>query len=222
LKKYLEDIRLSSLRPFVPLLILGISCALIMLLSCSLTSIIYRLAQGLPITRFFLRGLIDLRVSLPPRSLGYIFTLPCIFEEPMWRGVYLRLFRRHYSQPIAILITALGFGSLHLLNLLGGGDPTFILSQILWGSVLGVFYGYLVFRVDSLFPAMIFHYMVNLFIGSFNGYLQSSAPPLVVMLYSLIGVCAAVPLLMLWVRFYTPRWLPRAATGRAEILLGAV
>lgn len=215
-RQYLEDIRLSSLRPFLPLLALGISCALIMLLASSLTSIIYRLSQGLPITRFFLRGLIDLRASLPPRSLGCILTLPCIFEEPMWRGVFLRLFSKHYSQPTTILITSLGFGSLHLLNLLGGGDTTFVLSQVLWGSVLGAFYGYLVFRVDSLLPAMIFHYLVNLFIGSFNGYLQSSAPPLVVMLYSLIGVCVAVPLLMLWVKFYPSRWFPRAATYSAE------
>jgi membrane protease YdiL (CAAX protease family) len=211
LRRYLDAIRLSRLRPFVPLLVLGISSALIMLLASSLTSILYRLGQGLPITRYFLRGLIDLGKSLPPHSLGYILTLPCIFEEPMWRGVYLRLFGKHYSRRTTILITALGFGSLHLLNLLGGGDTTFVLTQVLWGSALGVFYGYLVFRVDSLLPAMVFHYLVNLFIGSFNGYLQSSAAPMIIMLYSLLGVCVAVPLLVLWVRFYASRWLRRDA-----------
>lgn len=130
------------------------------------------------------------------------------------------LFRRMYTERQTILITALGFGLLHLFNLVGGGDPAFVIGQVLWGSALGFFYGYLVFRVDSLLPAMLFHYLVNMFIGSFGGYLQRQASTEVMMLYSFISVCIVVPLLILWVKFFSSRWLPGPSTRQAGIPSG--
>jgi len=152
-RKYLDDIRLSHIRPFLPLLILGISSSLIMLLLLSVNSFIYRLAQGFPISPAFIRRAIDLRADLPPQSLSWIISFPAIFEEVSWRGVMLFLFMKKYSIKKSILITALGFGLFHFLNLLGGVELNFVSQQVIVGSIVGIFYGYLALRSDSLMPA---------------------------------------------------------------------
>jgi len=208
---YLDDIRFSRIRPFLPLLILGISSSLIMLLALAANSIIFRIAQGLPLDPAFLRRIINLQVDLPPESLSYINSFPSIFEEILWRGVMLVLFLKWYSVKKSILITALGFGLVHFLNLTSGMDPYFVVGQVILGSALGFFYGYLVLRSDSLMPAMLFHYLVNMFIGSFTHYFQHYASAETQILYSVINLAFAVTVLILWVKFFCNRWIPKPA-----------
>jgi len=208
-RKYLDDIRLSRIQPFIPLLILGVSSSLIMLLALATNSFIYRIAQGLPLSQTFLRNVIDLKGDLPPDSLSYIVSFPSIFEEISWRGVLLVLFLRKYSVKQSILITALGFGLMHFINLISGVDPSFVIRQVILGSALGFFYGYLVLRSDSLMPAMLFHYLVNMFIGSFTIYFQRHAPAGTQIMYSMINLTLAVTILILWVKLFCGRWIPR-------------
>jgi membrane protease YdiL (CAAX protease family) len=217
-RKYLDDIRLSRMQPFIPLLILGVSCSLIMLLALAANSFIYRIAQGLPIDPGFLRRVIDLQVNLPPESLSYVVSFPSIFEEIFWRGVMLVLFLKMYSAKKSILITALGFGFLHLVNLVGGVDPDFVVGQVFLGSALGFFYGYLVLRSDSLMPAMLFHFLVNMFISSFTIYFQRYAAAGTSILYSLMNLPLAVTILILWVRFFCDRWIPRPTNLKPIVL----
>jgi len=207
-RKYLDDIRLSQIRPFLPLLVLGISSSLILLLLLSVNSFVYRVAQGSPINAAFLHHAIDLRTDLPPRSLGWINSFPAIFEEVSWRGVMLVVFMKKYTAKKSILITALGFGLFHFINLLGGVESDFVIRQVIFGSFLGLFYGYLVLRVDSLMPAMLFHYLVNLFIGSFTHYFQTNAPAGTQILYTLVNLPVAAAILILWVKIFCKRWLP--------------
>jgi membrane protease YdiL (CAAX protease family) len=206
---YLSDIRLANLQPFFPLLILGLSCSLLALLALSTQSILFRIWQGLPITGGFLKGMIPLRMDLPP-SLGYISSFPAIFEEVLWRGVMLVLFMRKYSARVSILITALGFSLLHLINLLGSVPANFVCRQVILSLGTGIFYGYLVLRTNSLFPAMVHHYLVNVFIGSFTHYAQSQASDtaLVVLLLVIMPLVTAGSIL--WVRFFTKTWLSPA------------
>jgi membrane protease YdiL (CAAX protease family) len=208
-RKYLDDIRLSRIRPFLPLLFIGISSSLIMLLVLAVNSIVFRITQGLPLSPAFLGRVINLPANLPPKSLSYIKAFPAIFEEISWRGVILVLFLKKYSVTKSISITALGFGLLHFINLLFGGEPSFVIQQVIFGSALGFFYGYLVLRSDSLMPAMLFHYLVNMFIGSFTHYFQHYAPAGTQILYSLVNLPIAVTLLILWVKYYCGRWIPR-------------
>ena len=217
-RKYLDDIRLSRIRPFLPLLILGISSALIMLLVLSINSFVYRITQGFPIDSAFLRRAIDLQIDLPPQSLSYIMSFPAIFEEVSWRGVMLVLFLKKYSVKKSFLITALGFGLFHFINLLGDVEPDFVIRQVIFGSALGFFYGYLVLRSDSLMPAMLFHYLVNMLIGSFTVYFQRHAPAGSQILYSLINLPLAVIILILWVKYFCTRWIPRPADWKPIIL----
>jgi membrane protease YdiL (CAAX protease family) len=218
LRNYLDDIRLSRMQPFLPLLILGISSSLIMLLALATNSFAYRIAQGLPLSPTFLRNVIDLKGDLPPASLSYIVSFPAIFEEVSWRGVLLVLFLRKNSVKQSILITALGFGAMHFINLIFGTDPSFVIRQVILGSALGFFYGYLVLRSDSLMPAMLFHYLVNLFIGSFTIYFQRYAPGETQILYSIVNLTLAVSILILWVKFFCSRWFPRPAGWKPIVL----
>ena len=217
-RKYLDDIRLSRMQPFLPLLILGISSSLIMLLALATNSFVYRIAQGLPLSPTFLRNVIDLKGDLPPNSLSYIVSFPSIFEEVSWRGVMMVMFLRKYSVKQSILITALGFGLMHFINLIFGTDPSFVIRQVIFGSALGFFYGYLVLRADSLMPAMLFHYLVNMFIGSFTVYFQRYAPSETQILYSIVNLTLAVSILILWVKFFCSRWVPRPAGWKPIVL----
>ena len=206
--EYLKDIRLSQIKPFLPLLLLGISSSLILLLLLSVNSVIYRLVQGFPVNINFIRRAVDLHLDLPPESLSWIIAFPSIFEEVSWRGVMLVLFMKKYSEKRSILITALGFGFFHLINLVDGVEPNFVLRQVIFSSALGFFYGILVLRSNSLMPAMLFHFLVNMFIGSFTHYFQSFVPEGIQVLYTLINLPISTVILIGWVSFYCKRWIP--------------
>lgn len=210
LRKYLDEIRLSHLKPFIPLIFLGISCSAIMLVLLAVNSFIFRLTEGLPLGLRFLRSAIKLEGVFHPETRVWIDSFPSIFEEVSWRGVVLVLFMRKYSTRKSILITALGFGLLHFLNLLGGGDLTFVLKQVLMGCVMGIFYGYLVLKSNSLIPAMLFHYLVNVFIYGFTYYFSTYAPTGTYFLYMGISLPLTATLLILWVKFFCKRWIPRS------------
>lgn len=196
-RKYLDDVRLSRIRPLIPLLVLSVN------------TFVFRLAQGLPLNVAFLRRVINQRSNLPPQSLSYIISFPAIFEEVSWRGVMLVLFMKKYPVKKSLQITAFGFGIFHIINLMGGVEPDFVIRQVIFGSFVGLFYGYLVLRSDSLIPAMLFHYLVNMFIGSFTIYFQRYAPAGTQILYSLINLPLAATILILWVKYFYNNWIPR-------------
>ena len=208
-RTYLDEIRLTHVQPFLPLLILGISSSLILLVMLSLNSLIFRIHQGLPLTLTFFRNMIDLKNDLPPQSFAYIRAFPSIFEEISWRGVMLVLFRKRYSTWKSIVITSLGFGLFHFLNLIDGCPIEFVIRQIMFSSFLGFFYGYLVLRSNSLMPAMLFHYLVNMFIGSFTIYFQQRASSGTQILFSLVNMPLAVTILVWWVKVFCNHWIPK-------------
>jgi membrane protease YdiL (CAAX protease family) len=215
-QKYLDDIRLSRNKPFIPLLILGVSSSLILLLLLSINSLIYRVVQGFPINLTFIRRLINLKNDLPPQSLSWVNAFPSIFEEVSWRGIMLVLFMKKYSTKSSILITALGFGSFHFLNLLDGVALDFVLRQVIFSSALGFFYGFMVLRVNSLMPAMLFHFLVNMFIGSFTHYFQVYAPARTQILYTLVNLPIATVILIGWVKVFCNHWIPKPANWQSK------
>lgn len=206
-RKYLDNIRLTHFRPFIPLVLLGFSCSLIMLLLLSANSFIYRLMEDMPLGLRFVQSAIKIKAVLRPGTRVWIDSFPSIFEEVFWRGVFLVLFMRKYTAKKSIFITALGFGLLHLINLLFGVEFTFVLKQVLMGCIMGIFYGYLVLKSNSLMPAMIFHYLVNVFIYSFTYYFSTHAPTGTYFLYMLICLPVTATLLILWVKYFCTRWI---------------
>lgn len=208
--QYLDDIGLIRVQPFIRLVLLGLSCYVILALSQAAASFVYRFSESLPITGSFVRRVFDLSGDLPPGSSSLLVSFPSIFEEAVFRGIVLTVFLGRYSERKAIIFSALGFGLMHLLNLASGRELAWVMGQVVWAFILGLFYGYLFVKTRSLLPPMIVHYLGNVFISSLTGYLQSRAPVEMQVLYGVIFSLGIVPttLMILWTRFFVSRWLP--------------
>lgn len=76
--------------------------------------------------------------------------LPGIVEEALFRGVVLHALRRRWPAWIAIAVSALAFGLLHL-------DPWRLAPQ----TALGLLLGWLTVRAGSCLPAMLAHAVHN-------------------------------------------------------------
>ncbi len=206
---YLSEIRLFNLKPLLALIALGISCYLILALSQVAGVLIYRLTQGHQIDANFFRSAFILTNELPPRSMSWLYSVPSILEEIAFRGVILALFLRFYSQPKAIIFSALGFGVVHLGNLLSGGNAVWVAGQAIWSTIIGLFYGYVTLKTESLLPAMIVHYLGNFFVTALNAYIQTHASISEQVFYGITFTLGVVPVILmcLWVRVYSS-WSP--------------
>ncbi len=202
---YLSEIRLTNVRPLLRLILLGVSCYLIVAVSTVAGVLIYRFTHGLPVNMSFMRYSFVLSNELPPHSMNWLYSLPSILEEVAFRGVILTMFLRFYNQPKAILFSAVGFGVIHLGNMLSGGDPVWVTGQAVWAAIIGLFYGYVTIKTNSLLPAMIVHYLGNLFMPALNAYIQANATIPEQVIYGIVFILGAVPtfLMILWVRGYT-------------------
>ena len=207
-KEFLSDIRLSHVQPLLPLLLLGISCWLILTICQATGSIIYGLSQGQPLTTTFLRYVFDITVELPPASWSLVKSIPSMFEEVLWRGVILTLFLNWYSKRKSLVITTVGFGFFHLLSFLEGHEVVWVLGNVVWAAIIGLFYGYVVLKSDSLLPAMLVHWLGNTFVYAFTRYIQLNASATTNSIYGVIITFGLVPnlLMILWVRFVVVRW----------------
>jgi membrane protease YdiL (CAAX protease family) len=207
-RAYVDTIRLSKVQPFFQLLLLGLSCYLILALCQASGVLVYRATQGQPIMGAFVRSILNLSGDLPPQSSSWLVSLPSALEEVALRGVILSLFLTRYPRPTSVVIAALSFGATHLLNLASGRELVWVLGQVVWASILGLFYGVLVLKSGSLWPAMLVHYLSNLFVGSLTSYLQASASIQTQALYGVMFSFGFVPttLMILWVIGFTAVW----------------
>jgi membrane protease YdiL (CAAX protease family) len=208
-RQYLDDIGLSRMKPFVRLVLLALSCYIILALSQVTASIVYRLFEGLPINRGFVRQVFDFSRDLPPGSPSLLVSIPSIFEEVVFRGIVLTVFLSKYSERKSIIFSSLGFGFIHLLNLTNGQELVWVMGQVVWAFIIGLFYGYVFVNTRSLLPPMIVHYLGNVFISTLVGYIQTRASIEVQVLYGIILSLGVVPvtLMILWAGFFYSRWL---------------
>ena len=202
---YLTEIRLAKVTPFIRLLLLGITCWVILAVCQVAGVLVYRLTQGLPINAGFMQSWFRLSTSLPPNSPSWWVSLPSVLEEVAFRGVVLAMFLRFYNQRRAIIFSAFGFGIVHLFNIVSGGDPVWVAGQAVWGAILGLFYGYVTLRTGSLLPAMIFHYLSNVFVSALNSYINTYATVGEQVFYGVIFTMGVVPviLMILWTCGFT-------------------
>ena len=209
-RQFLDEIGFTRVKPFFRLVLLALSCYIILALSQAAVSFIYRLFEGLPINGVFIRRVFDLSGDLNPDYPSLLISFPSIFEEVGSRGIVLTVFLRKYSERKSIIFSSLGFGLLHLLNLLNGADAVWTLGQVIWAFIIGLFYGYVFVKTRSLLPSMIVHYLGNVFIGSLTGYMQASASVETQVLYGVTLSLGIVPttLMILWTKFFTSKWLP--------------
>lgn len=206
---YLSEIRLTKMKPLLGLILLGLSCYLLFAFSQAAGVLVFRLRQGLPIDGSFIRRSFVVANELPPRSSSWLISIPSIFEEIIWRGVVLAAFLRVYRKPKAILFTAITFGIWHFLDILNGRALIYVFGAVIWAAILGLFFAYITLKTSSLLPAMIVHYLGNLFVSAINAYIQANAPITSVAIYGVIFTFGIVPtaLMILWTRFFTNHWL---------------
>lgn len=77
-----------------------------------------------------------------------------ILEEVIWRGLMLASLKEHASVKFAIMMTSIGFGLMHL-------SIGFSLIVSLTFSVGGLFYAFVVLKTNSIYPAILFHFVIN-------------------------------------------------------------
>lgn len=78
-------------------------------------------------------------------TLGTMVIAP-IVEEIFFRGIIYKTLSKNFSTPFTIGIQALLFGLLH-----------FHLGQMIYSIVLGIILGYVMYRTESLYAALIIH-----------------------------------------------------------------
>lgn len=209
---YLSEIRLTQVKPVLKLILLGVSCFLLLALSQVAGTLVYRLSQGSAVDLAFYRSAFPIASEFPPQSWGFLFSFPpSILEEIAFRGVILALFLRFYNKPEALLISALSFGAYHLIGLLSPGNNqelVWMAGQVVWASILGLFYGYVTLRTGSLLPSMLVHYLGNISVYPLTAYIQNNASIPVQSLYGITFTLGAIPtiLMCLWARVFTSRW----------------
>ena len=99
----------------------------------------------------------DLSVGIPTDTLGQIAIVlavglaPALVEEFIFRGLILQGLRR-YGTAFAIVASACLFALFHLTA-----------EQLVFAFIGGLFFGYLTVKTDSLWPAVILHFLNNAF-----------------------------------------------------------
>jgi membrane protease YdiL (CAAX protease family) len=213
--EYLDDIRLTRVRPFLPLLVLTISCLLVLILCRGTGSLVCRLTEGQPVTWEFIRRVFDLTATLPPRSRLLFAQFFSMFEEVAFRGILLTMLLATLPPRRAIAYSALAFGVLHLPAVFAGHALVLTLGQVVWAFLFGLFYGYLFLKSGSLLPPMIIHWLSNVFHIPLTGFSQA-VPPVTDALYGVVfGYGLAALLLLPFVRAFCTRWVNgRESLGR--------
>ncbi|WP_108671101.1 type II CAAX prenyl endopeptidase Rce1 family protein [Peribacillus acanthi] len=98
----------------------------------------------------------DVRYTTSFVRYGILFSIVNAFlEELLWRGIMLSSIERNVSIFYAVFVTSIGFGLLHISI----GIP---LVMSLLFSFGGLFYAFIVIKSKSIYPAIVFHFIINL------------------------------------------------------------
>jgi membrane protease YdiL (CAAX protease family) len=165
LRDYLSHIGVDRIRPLLRTLLILIPCFIIIMASQVMASLIYnQLVLGWEVDHFTNQLFNYYRVTNTIGS-SVLYSLGCIFEEVVLRGVILTMLLRVYSKRKAIFGSAILFGYVHLLNLLNGPLTyelvLFVGAQVVWTSIHGILYGYMFLITGNLYANMFLHLSVN-------------------------------------------------------------
>ncbi len=142
--------------------------------------------------------------GLPPaQMLGIIVVntlLVGLSEELMFRGLLLHGAMARFAVGVAVLITAIIFGSIHALNGLLTGDFPSAFTQAVQAAMFGVWVAALRLRLGSLWPVILIHGLwdLGIFLISAGAEPVAAAEPSLLMY--LIPVLIEAPLFLygLW------------------------
>ena len=92
-----------------------------------------------------------------------------VAEEGFFRGIiyammfkgFSEIYAQRNAERIAIVISSLSFAILHLANI--GSYPTpFVIFQVFYSVIFGLLFGYSRMKTKSIYPAIVFHAILNL------------------------------------------------------------
>ena len=91
--------------------------------------------------------------------------VPGIWEELAFRGVILSHLQRCFSPWAAVTVSSVLFGLFHLNNL-WASDAASAIAGVVAATILGIAWGYLVVRSNSVLPAVVLHYTVDVLLDA--------------------------------------------------------
>ena len=153
-QKYLNGIHLSFQPSYSRIMFYTIVCYSIFVLSEFIGSLIYG------------DFVFDISRVVPPNSYSILDINPGLFEEIMFRGIIFTLLLSRFSKNKTLYLSAFLFGIVHYANLLNDCNSVMVLyttAQALWAFGMGVLWGYLVIKTNSIIPSIILHYLSNAF-----------------------------------------------------------
>lgn len=96
----------------------------------------------------------------------FLALVPGIWEELAFRGVILSNLQQRYSPWAAVVISSVFFGLFHLSNLGVWADAPSVVAGVILATILGIGWGYLVVRSNSILPAVFLHYMIDVLLAA--------------------------------------------------------
>ncbi len=129
----------------------------------------------------------------PKQALAYgVLAIAVGFNEEIWfRGLLLAVLRR-LGRRRAVIGASAVFGTLHLTNLLGGGDPTYVWLQFAFACLVGFVLAELVEVTGSLWIGIAWHALYDLVAFSVGDSLTTGA---------LVGIAAMTAVLVVYAAY---------------------
>ncbi len=173
LKEYAYDIRLLPMSPVGRNIAIGLLIAALTLSSILLAS---------KLTGHFVLDWGE----VPPLRLVKGLTRG-IWEEVIFRGIILVLLMRRFPTRRAVLWSAFIFAIAHI-----SGFSVDKLVDLVSIFFMGLLFAYIVLKTGSLFPAIIFHYVHDIFINFVQTTPDASEPMKSILLYGFLWIALAV------------------------------
>ncbi len=188
---YLEGIHLTNYRPFSRILFYTVSCYCIFVIFQLIGSLIYGQYN------------FDTSRVLPPQSFWVLNINAGLFEEIMFRGIILTVLLAQYSEKKSVWISAVFFGVVHYANLLDEFNYEhliFTTAQVIWAIGMGLFWGYLVIKTNSLIPSIILHYLSNA-LDSLWLFVPTTSIEIKLLYMLLFGKFIPIIVSLFWIKF---------------------
>ena len=97
-------------------------------------------------------------ITVPVLLIGLA---PAVFEEILFRGIFISNLKKRFSSPTAIvLISALVFSLVHLTNM-GGMDMISLLLQLIMAWVAGIVLGAIYLYTGDIISVIVAHFAVD-------------------------------------------------------------
>lgn len=188
---YVEGIRLTTYKPFSRVLFYTMSSYCIFVIFQLIGSLIYG------------QYIFDTSRITPPQSFWLLNINAGLFEEIMFRGIILTVLLAHYSERKSIWVSAVFFGVVHYANLLHEFSFEFFIfttAQVTWAIGMGLFWGYLTIKANSLIPSIILHYLSNA-LDSLWLYIPTSSIEISLIYMLLFAKFIPIIVSIIWIKF---------------------